>query len=72
LWFYCKNRNRSVSDRAGRIPILQQAQAEYAKLLGLAGAVMGHELSHAFDDKGHQFDGEGNMRNWWTTEDAQH
>jgi endothelin-converting enzyme/putative endopeptidase len=39
---------------------------------GLAGAVMGHELSHAFDDKGHQFDGEGNMRNWWTPEDAQH
>ena len=37
---------------------------------GLAGAVMGHELSHAFDDKGHLFDGEGNMRNWWTAEDA--
>jgi putative endopeptidase len=39
---------------------------------GLAGAVMGHELSHAFDDKGHLFDGEGNMRNWWTAEDAAH
>ncbi len=39
---------------------------------GLAGAVMGHEMSHAFDDKGHQFDGEGNMRNWWTREDARH
>jgi endothelin-converting enzyme/putative endopeptidase len=39
---------------------------------GLAGAVMGHELSHAFDDKGHQFDGQGNMRNWWTPEDAAH
>ncbi len=37
---------------------------------GLAGAVIGHELSHAFDDKGHLFDGEGNMRNWWTTQDA--
>ncbi len=33
---------------------------------------MGHEMSHAFDDKGHQFDGEGNMRNWWTREDARH
>jgi putative endopeptidase len=37
---------------------------------GLAGAVIGHELSHAFDDKGHQFDGDGNLRNWWTAEDA--
>ena len=37
---------------------------------GLAGAVIGHETSHAFDDKGHLFDGEGNMRNWWTPEDS--
>jgi putative endopeptidase len=33
---------------------------------GLTGAVIGHEISHAFDDKGHLFDGEGNMRDWWT------
>ena len=38
---------------------------------GLAGAVMGHELSHAFDDKGHQFDGKGKIRNWWTREAAE-
>jgi putative endopeptidase len=37
---------------------------------GLAGAVIGHELSHAFDDKGHTFDGEGNLRNWWTPDDS--
>ncbi len=37
---------------------------------GLAGAVIGHELSHAFDDKGHLFDGAGNMRDWWKPEDA--
>jgi len=36
---------------------------------GLAGAVIGHELSHAFDDQGHRFDGLGNMRNWWTNQD---
>ena len=47
-------------------------QMDDAVNFGLAGAVMGHELSHAFDDMGHQFDGEGNMRNWWTAEDAQH
>src|ERR1700733_11136732 len=39
---------------------------------GLAGGVIGHELSHAFDDKGHLFDGEGNLRNWWTPQDAAH
>jgi putative endopeptidase len=37
---------------------------------GLAGAVIGHEMSHAFDDKGHLFDGDGNMRNWWTPGDS--
>jgi endothelin-converting enzyme/putative endopeptidase len=37
---------------------------------GLAGGVIGHELTHAFDDKGHLFDGEGNLRDWWTPEDA--
>jgi endothelin-converting enzyme/putative endopeptidase len=38
---------------------------------GWAGAVIGHELTHAFDDKGHLFDGLGNLRNWWTPADAQ-
>lgn len=47
-------------------------QVDDAVNFGLAGAVIGHELSHAFDDKGHQFDGQGNMRNWWTPEDGQH
>ena len=37
---------------------------------GLAGAVIGHEMSHAFDDKGHLFDGKGNMRDWWRPADA--
>jgi putative endopeptidase len=37
---------------------------------GLAGAVIGHELTHAFDDKGHLFDGDGNFRNWWTPQDG--
>lgn len=47
-------------------------QMDDAVNFGLAAAVMGHELSHAFDDSGHKFDGEGNMRNWWTAEDAAH
>jgi len=35
---------------------------------GSIGAIMGHELSHAFDDEGRKFDGEGNMRDWWSAE----
>jgi putative endopeptidase len=37
---------------------------------GAIGSVMGHELTHGFDDQGRQFDGQGNLRNWWTPEDA--
>jgi endothelin-converting enzyme/putative endopeptidase len=37
---------------------------------GAIGSVMGHELTHGFDDQGRQFDGQGNLRNWWTPEDV--
>jgi putative endopeptidase len=37
---------------------------------GAIGSVMGHELTHGFDDQGRQFDAEGNLHNWWTPEDA--
>jgi putative endopeptidase len=38
---------------------------------GAIGAVIGHELTHGFDDQGRQFDANGNLRDWWTTRDAQ-
>jgi endothelin-converting enzyme/putative endopeptidase len=38
--------------------------------LGAIGTVIGHELTHGFDDQGRRFDGAGNLRDWWTAEDA--
>jgi putative endopeptidase len=37
---------------------------------GGVGGTIGHEMSHGFDDQGRQFDAEGNLRDWWTAEDA--
>ena len=37
---------------------------------GAIGVVIGHEMTHGFDDQGRQFDKEGNLKDWWTAEDA--
>ena len=37
---------------------------------GAIGAIIGHEMTHAFDDEGAKFDGQGNLKNWWTKEDV--
>jgi endothelin-converting enzyme/putative endopeptidase len=41
-----------------------------AVILGEVGRMIGHELTHGFDDQGRKFDGDGNLRDWWTPEDA--
>jgi predicted metalloendopeptidase len=46
------------------------ADADPAVNYGGIGAVIGHEISHGFDDSGRQYDGDGNLRDWWTAEDG--
>lgn len=45
-------------------------EADDAVNYGSIGAVIGHEISHGFDDMGRRYDGKGNLRNWWTQEDV--
>ena len=45
--------------------------ADEAVNYGGIGAVIGHEISHAFDDSGARFDGDGNVNNWWTESDLE-
>ena len=44
-------------------------EADYAANYGAIGVVMGHEMTHGFDDQGCQYDKDGNLANWWTPED---
>ncbi len=48
------------------------ANADAAHNYGSMGAIIGHEISHSFDDQGSQFDAEGRLANWWTKADFDH
>jgi len=50
-------------------PPFYDPKADDAVNYGGIGAVIGHEISHGFDDQGSKFDGKGNLNNWWTEED---
>lgn len=51
-------------------PPFYNYKADEAVNYGGIGAVIGHEISHSFDDSGSRFDGDGNLKNWWTEEDS--
>jgi putative endopeptidase len=52
-------------------PPFYDYRADDAVNYGGIGSVIGHELSHGFDDQGSQFDGDGNMKNWWAEADLE-
>ena len=51
-------------------PPLYDAKMDAAPNYGNTGSTIGHELTHGFDDEGRQFDAQGNLRDWWTKQDA--
>ncbi len=51
-------------------PPFFDAKADDASNYGAIGAVIGHEMTHGFDDQGRQYDAVGNLRDWWTADDA--
>lgn len=51
-------------------PPFFNAEADDACNYGAIGVVIGHEMTHGFDDQGAQFDKDGNLKNWWTEQDA--
>ncbi len=53
-------------------PPFFDAAADPAENYGAIGSVIGHEISHSFDDQGSQFDAQGRLSNWWTPEDFAH
>ena len=66
--------NSSINEIVFPAGILQwpffDAKSDDALNYGGIGAVIGHEMTHGFDDEGRKFDAQGNLRDWWTPEDA--
>lgn len=67
--YYSPLFNEIVFPAAILQPPFYDYKADPGVNFGGIGAVIGHELSHGFDDSGSQYDGNGNLNNWWTDED---
>jgi endothelin-converting enzyme/putative endopeptidase len=68
---YYEPSNNTINFPAGILqPPFFDRQVDDAVNFGGIGAVIGHELTHGFDDQGRRFAGDGNLNDWWTAEDA--
>ncbi|HRB26740.1 MAG TPA: M13 family metallopeptidase [Bacteroidia bacterium] len=67
--YYNPGFNEIVFPAAIMQPPFFDPMADDAVNYGAMGAVIGHELTHGFDDQGCQYDAEGNLKNWWTEKD---
>ncbi|WP_026932713.1 M13 family metallopeptidase [Christiangramia echinicola] len=69
--YYNPRYNEIVFPAAILQPPFYDYKADAAVNYGGIGAVIGHEISHGFDDSGARFDAEGNLNNWWTDKDLE-
>jgi putative endopeptidase len=68
--YYSPGRNEIVFPAGILQPPFYDNKLDDAVNYGGIGAVIGHELTHGFDDQGRKYDASGNLRDWWTPEDA--
>jgi predicted metalloendopeptidase len=68
--YYNATNNEIVFPAAILQPPFFDVNADDAVNYGAIGAVIGHEIGHGFDDQGRKSDGAGNLRDWWTADDA--
>jgi len=68
--YYSPTKNEIVFPAAILQPPFFDLNATDALNYGGIGAVIGHEISHAFDDQGSRYDGDGNLKNWWSDKDS--
>jgi putative endopeptidase len=68
--YYNRERNDITFPAAILQPPFFDPNVDDAVNYGGIGAVIGHEISHAFDDQGRKYDGTGNLRDWWTPQDV--
>lgn len=69
--YYSPNMNEIVFPAAILQPPFFYMDADDAVNYGAIGVVIGHEMTHGFDDQGRQYDKEGNLKDWWTKKDAE-
>lgn len=68
--YYSSSMNEIVFPAGILQPPFYNPNADDAMNYGGIGAVIGHEFTHGFDDQGSKFNGEGNLKSWWTSEDS--